>query len=385
MSAGQEAKAIALYPAGSPKEVLVQFRIADIDWSIPSERVDPSMSLYSFRNGADANSAFAEEPCGERMLPEITMSFLELADEAGALRTNREEPVSLAHVPAGSEFFDETGRSVSLADLPKGLADAPTSGFFSPTGPVPAAAPSAHFPALPPDATLLMETEMNRWERLSNGHLRMQFRDVVTRDWRGWLEVDATWQHARVGYLKQLDPHGWDMAFDCGDAILRNRILFHGGILLHASLVAHENQGILFSAPSQTGKTTQARLWKQFRGARILNGDRTPIRPKANGSGGYLAYGSPWSGAVPLYEVDKVPLRALVLLSQGPQNHAECIQPAQALTRLMPRCFLPYYDSDMMALAMDNLSAILAQVPVYSLCCRADEGAVEALEACMQQ
>ena len=45
----------------------------------------------------------------------------------------------------------------------------------------------------------------------------------------------------------------------------------HGACLLHASYVLHEGKAILFSAPSVTGKSTQARYWERERGSTVVN------------------------------------------------------------------------------------------------------------------
>ena len=43
---------------------------------------------------------------------------------------------------------------------------------------------------------------------------------------------------------------------------------------MHASLIARNEIGIMFIGPSGIGKTTQAELWKKYREAQIINGDR---------------------------------------------------------------------------------------------------------------
>ena len=52
----------------------------------------------------------------------------------------------------------------------------------------------------------------------------------------------------------------------------------HQGFILHSSFISWQNNGILFTAPSGTGKSTQADLWKKYEDADIYNGDRTIIR-----------------------------------------------------------------------------------------------------------
>ena len=75
----------------------------------------------------------------------------------------------------------------------------------------------------------------------------------------------------------------------CGELLL----LRHNAVLLHSSVVSYQGKSILFSGPSGAGKSTQARLWQEHLGARILNGDRTVIRKTDQG---FFGGGSIWSG-----------------------------------------------------------------------------------------
>lgn len=49
-------------------------------------------------------------------------------------------------------------------------------------------------------------------------------------------------------------------------------------LVLHCAYMQREGKAILFSAPSGTGKTTQATLWEKHRGTRVVNGDKALIR-----------------------------------------------------------------------------------------------------------
>ena len=56
--------------------------------------------------------------------------------------------------------------------------------------------------------------------------------------------------------------------------------IINQGFQLHASVINWKDKGILFSAPSGTGKSTQADLWKKYEGAKVINGDRALIRKR---------------------------------------------------------------------------------------------------------
>lgn len=66
-------------------------------------------------------------------------------------------------------------------------------------------------------------------------------------------------------------------------------------LLVHGSCVAVGGSAYLFCAPSGTGKSTHARLWRELLGERALmvNDDKPLVRVA---HGGAIAYGTPWDG-----------------------------------------------------------------------------------------
>jgi len=52
--------------------------------------------------------------------------------------------------------------------------------------------------------------------------------------------------------------------------------------------------------------------------------------------------------------------------------------------RLVPRCFLPFFDEHLMARALDNIGAVIERVPVYLLKCRPDKEAFELVRQCVK-
>lgn len=145
---------------------------------------------------------------------------------------------------------------------------------------------------------------------------------------------------------------------------------------LHASVVDWQGRGILFSAPSGTGKSTQAELWRQYAGAEVLNGDRAMIRRE---NGGYCAYGSPYAGTSGIYTNRFVPISAIVVLSQGPENRLERLAPAAAFSRIYSESTVPSWNEAFVDRFSMLLVDLVGQIPVYHLSCRPDADAVETL------
>lgn len=157
---------------------------------------------------------------------------------------------------------------------------------------------------------------------------------------------------------------------------LEGFLLHFEGLILHSSLIAWEGRGILFCAPSGTGKSTQAALWEQYMGSRTLNGDRAGIRCE---HGIWKAWGLPFAGTSGIYRNESVPICAVVLLQQGRDNTIGPVRPPEAFKRMLPECSAQRWDAGFMDRLAGILTGLVSSVPVYQLECRPDLDAVRLL------
>lgn len=165
-----------------------------------------------------------------------------------------------------------------------------------------------------------------------------------------------------------------DALFDLLRMVPLRRILQRYDVsFFHAAQIAVNRTGILFSAPSGTGKTTQAKLWRQHRGASIICNDRTLVRHGRT-------YGYPVDGSEPVRSGSVHDLGAVVLLKQNLENSVRRLRPGAALTRLMPQLVIDTWDPAARTLAIEQLMELLIRYPVYLLECTPDIRAVECLE-----
>lgn len=149
------------------------------------------------------------------------------------------------------------------------------------------------------------------------------------------------------------------------------------GLLLHGAYIVCEGKGIIFTAPSGVGKSTQAELWKTFRGAQIINGDRVLIRIV---DGKVYACGLPFSGSSKYCQNVTVPLNAIVYLRQDETTTINNLQGKTALGKLLEGSSIAIWHKDDMSKSIGTMSEILKNVPMYFLKCTPDESAVIALE-----
>lgn len=148
-------------------------------------------------------------------------------------------------------------------------------------------------------------------------------------------------------------------------------------VLLHAAYIRYMGQAILFTAPSGTGKSTQAELWRQHRpGTRIVNGDRAVFSVEDERT---MAHGFPFCGSSGISHNISCPLKAIVVLRQGKKNHLVRLVGAQAATILLSECMVPLWDRIATQRVMDTVTQVVEQCPIYLYHCLPDASAVEHL------
>ena len=163
---------------------------------------------------------------------------------------------------------------------------------------------------------------------------------------------------------------------------LPHLLTVHDGFLLHASFIEYEGKAILFTAPSETGKSTQAQLWCDHLGAELVNGDRAAVRVM---DGQVFACGIPFSGSSPVRRNVTLPLAAIVYLSQAPENTIQRLRGVRAFRRVWEGCTVNVWDREDVAHATDTVSKALSRIPVYHLACTPDFRAVELLKQTMEE
>ena len=154
------------------------------------------------------------------------------------------------------------------------------------------------------------------------------------------------------------------------------------GFILHSSYISHEDGAILFTAPSGTGKSTQAALWEKHRGAEIINGDRSVIRIR---EAAVEAWGVPFSGSSGICKARTLPLKAIVCLAQAPETTIRRISGVQAFRLLWEGCSFQPWSREDVERCSETLLKVIAQIPVFYLACTPDESAVIALEQALRK
>ena len=152
---------------------------------------------------------------------------------------------------------------------------------------------------------------------------------------------------------------------------------FLNKFILHSAYMLHNGEAILFSAPSGTGKSTQADLWTKYRGTRTINGDRTLIS-KENDQ--YFANGWPVCGSSRICFNETYPLKCIVFLSQAKENRIEKLDYKTKVKKLISELTINYHYAPFVNKVMDFIDDLIEHVPIYHLECDISENAVICLE-----
>lgn len=150
-----------------------------------------------------------------------------------------------------------------------------------------------------------------------------------------------------------------------------------GGAILHSSFIEVGGKAVLFTAPSGTGKSTQAELWRENRGAVVINGDRSVLRIIDSVP---CASGLPYSGSSGICLNRTLPLRAIVYIEQAHENSVTRLHGFAAFRKVWEGVCVNTWDTAQVSRASDIVRKIVTSVPVCLQKCTPDLRAVEALE-----
>ena len=154
------------------------------------------------------------------------------------------------------------------------------------------------------------------------------------------------------------------------------------GIIIHSTSIVWKDHGFLFSAPSQTGKTTHAHMWEQLYGTPILDGDATACRLV---EGVPYVYGLPWCGTSGEFMNHSAPLGAIVFLQQAENNSIEKLDFREIFIRLYARCFLLPWNDKMADQFLNIVQEVAAHADCYLLNCLPNHEAVEMVKSCLEK
>ena len=162
-------------------------------------------------------------------------------------------------------------------------------------------------------------------------------------------------------------------------SLIAEKLVNYGVLLIHGSALCMDGKAYIFTAPSGTGKSTHARLWREMFGDRVwmVNDDKPMLKI---GEDGIMVYGSPWRGKHRLGRNASAPLKAIVSLHRDEANHIEPMNKTDAFLVLMEQAFISQ-DRAVMMKVLDLEKHLMEKADFYTLGCNMlPEAAQEAWE-----
>lgn len=170
------------------------------------------------------------------------------------------------------------------------------------------------------------------------------------------------------------DQYVFPLSYPMGELYMMNLLGTGLGVLFHAAGVIYHDEGYLFTGHGGAGKTTTARLWQELPEGRVVNDDKVIIRKE---TGGFRLYGTPWHGDGGMALPDSAPLKRVYILKQADHNYAAPLQPAQAVSMLLARTFVPLWDAGKIAFTLKFLDELCQGVACQELGFLPDSSAVD--------
>lgn len=192
-----------------------------------------------------------------------------------------------------------------------------------------------------------------------------------------YMSVETCGKHVRVEVLEKQVQGKIGRKVILNSLGIEHLAALSMGIVFHASYIVRNGKGILFTAPSGTGKSTQAELWRTFRGTEIINGDRVCIKYEENQ---FWSCGIPFAGSSKYCKNVTVPIEAIVYLHQAPKTKVERLEGKEAFLKILEGASMIPWDRNDTEILLNIIQKMIQEVPIYQLFCTPDESAVIAVE-----
>ena len=198
-----------------------------------------------------------------------------------------------------------------------------------------------------------------------------KYRDVIRSEWNGKsirIQIkDVIW---RICMNNSFRP--WSYMH------LERVLLQHHALILHSASILYEEQAILFTAPSGTGKSTQTDIWHRNEASvQDLNGDRTVL---LRGSEGWMACGIPISGSSDRCEQISAPIAGIVLVSRAEEDSVSELSMMEKIWHLYDQITVCSASASDAEKALDLIMDLIGSERMVQLNCTMRDSACQVLK-----
>lgn len=190
------------------------------------------------------------------------------------------------------------------------------------------------------------------------------------------LSFYADDSYNKISLLEDKTETNGQAAFEYLSKISMYSMIDSSVLAFHGVLMEFNGKGIVICAPSETGKTTHARLWRDEKNALIINGDNSCCVKE---DGVWKGFGIPWSGTSGEQINRRVEIAAMVILERADENKAYRVNEYDAFCNLHSLVQYPSWDAKRSERVIDLFNEFLKDIPVFRLECRPDADAVQTL------
>ncbi|MBP5494503.1 MAG: PqqD family protein [Lachnospiraceae bacterium] len=175
---------------------------------------------------------------------------------------------------------------------------------------------------------------------------------------------------ARFYTYKDFDEAEKELLFHAIRTVFLYKALLKGIVAIHSASILYKNSVWLFSAPSGTGKSTHAGLWKELFETEIVNGDLNLLGCK---DGKPVVYGLPWCGTSNTFDVNTYKLGGVILLKRNQKNFVEDLPEDEKQLLVQQRIISPSWDAKALDMQFDIVENIIKNGAIVArLNCTAD-------------
>lgn len=148
-------------------------------------------------------------------------------------------------------------------------------------------------------------------------------------------------------------------------------IINRNAMLIHSSAIKYKDEAYLFSAPSQTGKSTHTRLWKQAFGNEVeyINDDKPVVRLYSDRA---VAYGTPFDGGSGIANNISAPLKAVVFIERAENNSISKLSKTSEILKLLYFSTVRFVGRKSADAMLLNFEMLLSLTNFYLLKCNTD-------------
>lgn len=150
-------------------------------------------------------------------------------------------------------------------------------------------------------------------------------------------------------------------------------------VVFHASFIDYFGRGVLFTGKSGVGKSTQARLWNEYKNTEIINGDKAFLYFDKDNA--YVS-GLPFSGSSGISENKALKLFAVVSLEQSEINEAAALTPMDTFRTLINSSYFTPIDTESVTSVLENIAK---KIKACRLKCTPDYVACDILQKFLEE